>query len=99
MGFMDIIRKIGNPFKGLLQLPRIVKRVEPEEFVYGYDLYTAMPDGLLGATPPIDDSWFEDTVDLPYPYDGVPQEEKTIHQKMYELSSKNLNIGGSDTLT
>ena len=73
--------------------------VEPEEFVYGYDLYTAMPDGLLGATPPIDDSWFEDTVDLPYPYDGVPQEEKTIHQKMYELSSKNLNIGGSETLT
>ena len=49
MGFMDIIRKIGNPFKGLLQLPRIVKRVEPEEFVYGYDLYSEMPDGLLGA--------------------------------------------------
>ena len=36
---MDIIRKIGNPFKGLLKLPRVVKRVEPEEFVYGYDLY------------------------------------------------------------
>ena len=41
---MDIIRKIGNPFKGLLQLPRIVKRVEPAEFVYGYDLYSEMPD-------------------------------------------------------
>ena len=52
MGFMDIIRKVGNPFKGLLKLPKIVKRVEPKEFVYGYDLYTAMPDGLLGATPP-----------------------------------------------
>jgi len=99
MGFMDIIRKIGNPFKGLLQLPRIVKRVEPEEFVYGYDLYTAMPDGLLGATPPIIDDWFGKSPEIPYPYDGVPQKEKTIHEKMYELSSQNLNIGGSETLT
>ena len=99
---MDIIRKIGNPFKGLLTLPRVVKRVEPEEFVYGYDLYAEMPAGLLGSIPPvINDDWFDptDSVKLPYPYDGVPQEEKTIHQKMYELSSKNLNIGGSETLT
>ena len=96
---MDIIRKIGNPFKGLLQLPRMVKRVEPEEFVYGYDLYTAMPDGLLGSTPPVIDDWFCKSPEIPYPYDGVPQKEKTIHEKMYELSSKNLNIGGSETLT
>ena len=97
---MDIIRKIGNPFKGLLQLPSMVKRVEPEEFVYGYDLYAEMPAGLLGSIPPVtNDDWFDDSVKLPYPYDGVPQEEKTIHQKMYELSSKNLNIGGSETLT
>ena len=92
MGFMDIIRTIGNPFKALLKLPRIVKRVEPKEFVYGYDLYTAMPDGLLGARPPVIDDWFGKS-------DGVPQKEKTIHEKMYELSSKNLNIGGSETLT
>ncbi len=62
MGFMDIIRKIGNPFKGLLQLPKIVKRVEPEEFVYGYDLYTAMPDGLLGARIPDEDNWFDESI-------------------------------------
>ena len=95
MGFMDIIRKIGNPFKGLLQLPRIVKRVEPEEFVYGYDLYSEMPDGLLGARIPDEDNWFDESI---YAVPSVPT-ETSIHQKMYELSSQNLNIGGSETLT
>ena len=99
MGFMDIIRKIGNPFKGLLQLPRMVKRVEPKEFIYGYDLYSEMPSGLLGSHPPIKDDWFGESPEIPYPYDGVPEKEKTIHEKMYELSSKNLNIGGSEILT
>ena len=77
----------------------MVKRVEPEEFVYGYDLYSEMPSGLLGSTPPIIDDWFGKSPEIPYPYDGVPQKEKTIHEKMYELSSKNLNIGGSEILT
>ena len=95
MGFMDIIRKIGNPFKGLLQLPRIVKRVEPEEFVYGYDLYSEMPDGLLVARIPDEDNWFDESI---YAVPSVPT-ETSIHQKMYELSSQNLNIGGSETLT
>ena len=102
MGFMDIIRKIGNPFKGLLKLPRVVKRVEPKEFVYGFDLYSAMPDGLLGATPPIIDDWFGEAPEIPYPYDGVPQKEKTIHEKMYELSTRHsttVTIGGSENLT
>ena len=71
MGFMDIIRKIGNPFKGLLQLPRIVKRVEPEEFVYGYDLYSEMPDGLLGARIPDEDNWFDESI---YAVPSVPTE-------------------------
>ena len=88
---MDIIRKIGNPFKGLLKLPK--------EFTYGYDLYSEMPSGLLGSHPPIIDDWFGQSPQIPYPYDGVPQKEKTIHEKMYELSTQHKTIGGSETLT
>ena len=48
---------------------------------------------VVRSIPPvINDDWFDESVKLPYPYDGVPQEEKTIHQKMYELSSKILTL-------
>ena len=43
---MDIIRKIGNPFKGLLSLASVARK-EPESYVPGYDLYTEMPDSMV----------------------------------------------------
>ena len=63
--------------------------------MYGYDLYSEMPDGLLGAKIPDEDSWFDESI---YAVPSVPT-ETSIHQKMYELSSQNLSIGGSETLT
>ena len=65
------------------------------EIRYGYDLYSEMPDGLLGARIPDEDNWFDESI---YAVPSVPT-ETSIHQKMYELSSQNLNIGGSETLT
>ncbi len=89
---MDITRMI-NLVTGKFSAK--LKREEPKEFVYGYDLYSEMPDGLLGARIPDEDSWFDESI---YAVPSVPT-ETSIHQKMYELSSQNLNIGGSETLT
>jgi len=89
---MDITRII-NLVSGKFS-PKL-KRKEPKEFVYGYDLYSEMPDGLLGAKIPDENNWFDESI---YAVPSVPT-ETSIHQKMYELSSQNLNIGGSETLT
>ena len=101
---MDIIRKIGNPFKGLLSLAS-VSRKEPESYVPGYDLYTEMPDSMV-KTPTqdivLDTNWFVEPAvptAIPYPYDGI---EQSIHQKMYELSTSKgstIDLGGSENLT
>ena len=100
---MDIIRKIGNPFKGLLSLASIARK-EPESYVPGYDLYAEMPDSIV-TTPKQDivlDDWFQESIVIPYPHDGVPKKEETIHEKMYELSTSKgstIDLGGSENLT